>query len=27
VRLRATSFWVRESTIEEIRNRLRSAGH
>jgi predicted nucleic acid-binding protein len=27
VRLRATSFWVRESTIEEIRQRLRSAGH
>lgn len=27
VRLRATSFWVRESTIEEIRDRLRSAGH
>lgn len=27
VRLRATSFWVRESTIGEIRQRLRSAGH
>ena len=26
VRLRATSFWVRESTIEEIRRRLRAAG-
>ena len=26
-RLRATSFWVRASTIEEIRRRLRSAGH
>ena len=26
VRLRATSFWVRESTIEEIRQRLRSVG-
>ena len=27
MRLRATSFWVRESTIGEIRQRLRSAGH
>lgn len=27
VRLRATSFWVREITIEEIRARLRSAAH
>ena len=27
VRLRATGFWVRESTIGEIRQRLRSAGH
>lgn len=27
VRLRATSFWVRENTIEEIRQRLHKAGH
>jgi hypothetical protein len=27
VRLRAMSFWVRERTIEEIRQRLRSAGN
>lgn len=27
VRLRTTSFWVRESTIGEIRQRLRSAAH